>query len=130
MLVAASNLKRSWLKPFNHHCFKNLNPKDAMAGHSKWANIKHKKAATDAKRGKAWSKLSKAIIIAAKHGGPDPSGNVRLRTAIADAKAVSMPKDNIERAIKKAPAKPKATTTKKSSTKATVQPASRSCAIS
>ena len=72
-----------------------------MAGHSKWANIKHKKAATDAKRGKAWSKLSKAIIIAAKQGGPDPAGNARLRTAIADAKAVSMPKDNIERAIKK-----------------------------
>ncbi len=72
-----------------------------MAGHSKWANIKHKKAATDAKRGKAWSKLSKAIIVAAKAGGPDPSGNIRLRTAIADAKAVSMPKDNIERAIKK-----------------------------
>lgn len=72
-----------------------------MAGHSKWANIKHKKAATDAKRGKAWSKLSKAIIVAAKAGGPDPDGNVRLRTAIQDAKAVSMPKDNIERAIKK-----------------------------
>ena len=72
-----------------------------MAGHSKWANIKHKKAATDAKRGKAWSKLSKAIIIAAKQGGPDPAGNSRLRTAISDAKAVSMPKDNIERAIKK-----------------------------
>ncbi|MEL7499193.1 MAG: YebC/PmpR family DNA-binding transcriptional regulator [Planctomycetota bacterium] len=72
-----------------------------MAGHSKWANIKHKKAATDAKRGKMWSKLSKAIIVAAKHGGPDPDGNARLRTAIADAKAVSMPKDNIERAIKK-----------------------------
>ena len=72
-----------------------------MAGHSKWANIKHKKAATDAKRGKAWSKLSKAIIIAAKQGGPDPGANARLRTAIADAKAVSMPKDNIERAIKK-----------------------------
>ena len=72
-----------------------------MAGHSKWANIKHKKAATDAKRGKAWSKLSKAIIVAAKAGGPDPGANARLRTAIADAKAVSMPKDNIERAIKK-----------------------------
>ena len=72
-----------------------------MAGHSKWANIKHKKAATDAKRGKAWSKLSKAIIVAAKAGGADPAGNVRLRTAIADAKAVSMPKDNIERAIRK-----------------------------
>ena len=72
-----------------------------MAGHSKWANIKHKKAATDAKRGKSWSKLSKAIIVAAKLGGTDPDGNIRLRTAIADAKAVSMPKDNIERAIKK-----------------------------
>jgi YebC/PmpR family DNA-binding regulatory protein len=72
-----------------------------MAGHSKWANIKHKKAATDAKRGKAWSKLSKAIIVAAKAGGPDADGNIRLRTAIQDAKAVSMPKDNIERAIKK-----------------------------
>ncbi|MEM7783880.1 MAG: YebC/PmpR family DNA-binding transcriptional regulator [Planctomycetota bacterium] len=72
-----------------------------MAGHSKWANIKHKKAATDAKRGKMWSKLSKAIIVAAKQGGPDPAGNSRLRTAIADAKAVSMPKDNIERAIRK-----------------------------
>ncbi len=72
-----------------------------MAGHSKWANIKHKKAATDAKRGKAWSKLSKAIIVAAKAGGADPAANIRLRTAIADAKAVSMPKDNIERAIKK-----------------------------
>ena len=72
-----------------------------MAGHSKWANIKHKKAATDAKRGKAWSKLSKAIIVAAKAGGPDPDANIRLRTAIQDAKAVSMPKDNIDRAIKK-----------------------------
>ena len=60
-----------------------------------------KKAATDAKRSKAWSKLSKAIMVAAKQGGPDPSGNSRLRTAIADANAVSMPKDNIERAIKK-----------------------------
>ncbi len=71
-----------------------------MAGHSKWANIKHKKAATDAKRGKMWSKLSKAIIVAAKDGA-DPDANSKLRTAIADAKAVSMPKDNIERAIKK-----------------------------
>ena len=72
-----------------------------MAGHSKWANIKHKKAATDAKRGKLWSKLSKAIMVAAKQGGGDPDSNVRLRTVIADAKAVSLPKDNIERAIKK-----------------------------
>ena len=72
-----------------------------MAGHSQWANIKHRKAAVDHKRSKLWSKLSKAIIVAAKLGGGDPSANIRLRTAIIDAKAVSLPKDNIERAIKK-----------------------------
>ena len=72
-----------------------------MAGHSKWANIKHKKAATDAKRGKAWSKLSKAIMVAAKNGGSDMDVNIRLRTLVGDARAVSMPKDNIARAIKK-----------------------------
>ncbi|MEQ8209581.1 MAG: YebC/PmpR family DNA-binding transcriptional regulator [Lacipirellulaceae bacterium] len=72
-----------------------------MAGHSHWAGIKHKKAAIDNKRGKLWSKLSKAIIIAARDGGGDPSMNLRLRYAINDAKAVSMPKDNIERAVKK-----------------------------
>lgn len=72
-----------------------------MAGHSQWANIKHRKAAVDAKRSKLWSKLSKAIIVAAKLGGGDPSSNIRLRTAILDAKAVSLPRDNIERAIKK-----------------------------
>jgi len=72
-----------------------------MAGHSQWANIKHRKAAVDSKRSKLWSKLSKAIIVAAKLGGGDPSSNVRLRTAILDAKAVSLPKDNIDRAIKK-----------------------------
>ncbi len=72
-----------------------------MAGHSHWAGIKHKKAAIDNKRGKLWSRLSKAIIVAAKMGGGDPEMNLRLRYAINDAKAVSMPKDNIERAIKK-----------------------------
>ena len=72
-----------------------------MAGHSHWAGIKHKKALIDNKRGKLWSKLSKAIIVAAKMGGGDQSMNIRLRTAVLDAKAVSMPKDNIERAIKK-----------------------------
>ena len=72
-----------------------------MAGHSHWAGIKHKKALVDAKRGKAWSRLSKAIIIAAKMGGGDLDANFRLRTAVDDAKAVSMPKDNITRAIKK-----------------------------
>lgn len=72
-----------------------------MAGHSHWAGIKHKKAANDNKRGKLWSKLAKAIIVAAKMGGGDPETNIRLRTAIADAKAVSLPKENIDRAIKK-----------------------------
>ncbi|MFM8571845.1 MAG: YebC/PmpR family DNA-binding transcriptional regulator [Pirellula sp.] len=72
-----------------------------MAGHSQWANIKHRKALVDSKRSKLWSKLSKAIIVAAKLGGGDPSSNIRLRTAILDAKAVSLPKDNIDRAIKK-----------------------------
>jgi YebC/PmpR family DNA-binding regulatory protein len=72
-----------------------------MAGHSHWAGIKHKKALIDAKRGKAWSKLSKAIIVAAKTGGGDMDLNLRLRAAVDAAKAVSMPKDNISRAIKK-----------------------------
>jgi len=72
-----------------------------MAGHSHWAGIKHKKALIDNKRGKVWSKLSKAIIVAAKMGGGDPGMNPRLRQAILDARAVSMPKDNIERAVKK-----------------------------
>ncbi len=71
-----------------------------MAGHSHWANISRKKSLIDAKRGKLWSKLAKAIIVAAKHGGPDPDANLRLRYAIDAAKAVSMPKDNIQRAIK------------------------------
>ncbi len=72
-----------------------------MAGHSHWAGIKHKKALVDAKRGKMWSKLAKAIIVAAKMGGGDPDQNLRLRYAIDDAKAISMPKDNIQRAIKR-----------------------------
>lgn len=72
-----------------------------MAGHSHWAGIKHKKALIDNKRGKLWSKLSKAIMVAARMGGGDPECNLRLRYAINDARAVSMPKENIERAIKK-----------------------------
>src|SRR5216683_7531047 len=72
-----------------------------MSGHSHWATIKHKKGATDAKRGKLWSKLSRAIIIAARNGGGDPVMNIKLRYAIDKARAVSMPKDNIERAIKR-----------------------------
>ncbi len=72
-----------------------------MAGHSHWANIKHYKGAADNKRGKAWSKLSRLIIIAARTGGGDPVMNLRLRYAIDKARAISMPKDNIERAIRK-----------------------------
>ncbi len=72
-----------------------------MSGHSKWSSIKHKKGAVDAKRGKIFTKLIKEITVAAKMGGGDPDANPRLRTAIAAAKAQNMPKDNLERAIKK-----------------------------
>jgi YebC/PmpR family DNA-binding regulatory protein len=72
-----------------------------MAGHSKWKQIKHYKAATDAKRGALFTKLIREITMAAKMGGGDPAGNARLRVAIEAARAKSMPKDNIDRAIKK-----------------------------
>src|SRR3954466_10340665 len=72
-----------------------------MSGHSKWSSIKHKKGAADAKRGKLFSKLTRAIIVAAKEGGPDPAGNLALQNAVEKAKAASMPKDNIDRAIAK-----------------------------
>ena len=72
-----------------------------MSGHSHWATIKHKKGAIDAKRGKQFSKLSRAIIIAARHGGGDPETNLKLRYAIDKARQVSMPKENIERAVKR-----------------------------
>jgi YebC/PmpR family DNA-binding regulatory protein len=71
-----------------------------MAGHSHSANIAHRKAAVDSKRSKVWSKISRAIMVAVKMGGGDPDANLRLRYAILDARSVSMPKDNIERAIK------------------------------
>lgn len=72
-----------------------------MAGHSKWANIKHRKMAQDAKKGQAYAKFSREIIVAAKLGGPDPAGNFRLRTAIERAKDAGLPNDTIERAIAK-----------------------------
>jgi YebC/PmpR family DNA-binding regulatory protein len=72
-----------------------------VSGHSKWSSIKHKKGAADAKRGKLFSKLSRAIIVAAKEGGGDPSNNLALQNAIEKAKSYSMPKDNIDRAIAK-----------------------------
>ena len=72
-----------------------------MSGHSKWSSIKHKKGAADAKRGKLFSKLSRALIVAAREGGGDPSANLALQNAIEKARSYSMPKDNIERAIAK-----------------------------
>jgi YebC/PmpR family DNA-binding regulatory protein len=72
-----------------------------MSGHSHWAGIKYKKAAIDAKRGRMWSKLARMIIVAAKGGGGDPAANLSLRYAIDKAKAANMPKDTIEKAIKK-----------------------------
>jgi YebC/PmpR family DNA-binding regulatory protein len=70
-----------------------------VSGHRKWSSIKHKKGAADAKRGKLFSKLSRAIIVAAREGGPDPAANLALQNAIEKAREASMPKDNIERAI-------------------------------
>ncbi len=72
-----------------------------MSGHSKWSTIKHKKGAADAKRGKIFTRILKEMTVAARMGGGDPVGNPRLRAAVADAKAANMPKDNIERAIKR-----------------------------
>ena len=72
-----------------------------MSGHSKWATIKHKKAATDAKRGKIFSNLGKELTVAARQGGGDPGSNITLRTILGKCKAVNMPSENIERAIKK-----------------------------
>jgi YebC/PmpR family DNA-binding regulatory protein len=80
-------------------CITNINN---MSGHSKWSTIKRKKGAIDAKRGKIFTKIIKEIIIAAKEGGGDPESNARLRLAVQNAKGANMPKDNIERAIKKA----------------------------
>src|SRR5213596_2875822 len=70
-----------------------------MSGHSKWSSIKHRKGAADAKRGKLFSKLARALIVAAREGGPDPAANLALQNAIEKARSYSMPKDNIERAI-------------------------------
>ena len=90
-----------------------------MSGHSKWSTIKHAKGIADAKRGQMFTKFIKEISIAARMGGGDPNSNPRLRTAILKARASSMPKDNIERAIKKAPATRMEKPTKNSFTKDT-----------
>lgn len=73
-----------------------------MSGHSKWANIKHQKEKTDAQRGKAFTKITREIVVAAKQGGGDPKANMRLRMAIQKARSVNMPMENIQRAIKRA----------------------------
>ena len=73
-----------------------------MAGHSKWANIQHRKGAQDAKRAKLFAKLVREVIVAARQGMPDPEHNARLRTAVVAARSQSVPKENIDRAIKKA----------------------------
>lgn len=72
-----------------------------MAGHNKWSKIKHRKAVVDKRRGKVWTKVAKAIIVAAKNGGPDPAANLSLRYAIDEARYANMPRDTIERAIQK-----------------------------
>ena len=96
-----------------------------MSGHSKWSSIKHKKGAADAKRGKLFSKLTRAIIVAAKEGGADPAGNLALQNAIEKARAASMPKDNIDRAIAKgAGPVPTPPPTRRWSTRATARRAS------
>ncbi|MEN9478386.1 MAG: hypothetical protein RLZZ300_2527 [Pseudomonadota bacterium] len=93
-----------------------------MAGHSKWANIQHRKGRQDEKRGAAFSKIAKEITVAAKLGGGDISFNPRLRVAVDKGKAVNMPKDKIDTAIKKW----KVSTTLKSATRATASAARRS----
>ena len=91
-----------------------------MSGHSKWANIKHKKGKADAARGKITTKIGREITIAVQMGGPDPTGNMRLKLALSKAKANNIPKDNIQRAIKKGQGAAEA---KKLPTKATARQA-------
>src|SRR3954451_14478812 len=83
------------------NCSWNPSGRQRLSGHSKWSSIKHKKGAADAKRGQLFSKLSKAIIVAAKHGGAAPANNLALQNAIEKARSYSMPRDNIDRAIAK-----------------------------
>jgi transcriptional/translational regulatory protein YebC/TACO1 len=96
-----------------------------MAGHSKWANIRFRKGAQDAKRGKLFTKLIREITISARTGGGDPSTNPRLRLAIEKAKAQSMPKDNMDRAIKRGTGELEGEATRKCATRATVPAAPR-----
>ena len=100
-LKAAATLTRQELSSHSCHNSGKGSKGFVMSGHSKWATIKHKKAATDARRGKIFTKLIRELTIAARVGGADPDTNPRLRTAILAAKGENMPNDNIERAIQR-----------------------------
>ncbi len=93
----------------------------SMAGHSKWANIKHRKAAQDKQRGKAWTKLIREVTVAARESGGDPGANPRLRLAMDKAFAANMPRDTVERAIKRGAGGRRARTTRRSATRAMVR---------
>ena len=92
-----------------------------MSGHSKWANIKHKKEASDKKKGKIFSRIAKEIMVCVKQSGKDPGSNPRLRMALIEARAANMPRDNIDRAIKRAAANSATSIMKRSSMKATAR---------
>ena len=96
-----------------------------MAGHSKWANIQHRKKAQDARRGKLFTKLIREVSIAAREGGGDPDGNARLRLAMEKAFAGNVPKDTVDRAIKRATAKPEPTPSRRCATRDTDRAAPR-----
>ena len=96
-----------------------------MAGHSAWKNIKHRKAAVDKKRGKVWSKVSRQLIVAAQKGGGDPAFNPSLRFAVDAARAANMPRDTIEKAIKKERAREATSATSPRATRATPRAAWR-----
>ncbi len=97
-----------------------------MAGHSQFKNIMHRKGAQDARRGRQFAKLIREITVAARQGLPDPASNPRLRAAMVAARQANMPKDTVDRAIKKATGGAAARTTPRSATRATARPASRS----
>ncbi len=96
-----------------------------MAGHSKWANIKHRKAAQDKKRGSMWTKLIREVTVAAREGGADAGMNPRLRLAMDKAFTANMPRDTVERAISAAPAAARASSTRRSVTRAMAPAGSR-----
>ena len=95
-----------------------------MSGHSHWATIKHKKGAADAKKGKLFSKIARLIILAARQGGGDPKMNLKLAYALEEARAANMPKDNVERAIKRGTGELEASATRRSPTRGTARAAS------